>query len=125
MWLLLGVAILAGAALFALLLWAAIYVPAKDGIGSFVIILSSVVALRVSVWVLMANGRDIVDAASGVMKGNHSRTSPLNTLRIDRCQLRVVNSYMKLAQRILVRSKCATYHSGISVATLKYFGTLI
>jgi ATP-binding cassette, subfamily B, bacterial len=68
MWLVLGVAILAGTVLFALLLWTAIHVPSQDGIGSFVMVLSSVVALRVSVWVLMANGRDIIDAASGVMK---------------------------------------------------------
>jgi ATP-binding cassette subfamily B protein len=80
MWLVLGVAILAGAALFALLLWAAIHVPAKDGIGSFVMVLSSVVALRVSVWVLMANGRDIVDAASGVMKWQSFQDMPLENL---------------------------------------------
>jgi ATP-binding cassette, subfamily B, bacterial len=77
MWLVLGVAILAGVALFALLLWAAIHVPSKDGIGSFVMVLSSVVALRVSVWVLMANGRDIVDAASGVMKWQSFQDMPL------------------------------------------------
>lgn len=80
MWLVLGVAILAGAALFGLLLWAAIHVPSKDGIGSFVMVLSSVVALRVSVWVLMANGRDIVDAASGVMKWQSFQDMPLENL---------------------------------------------
>jgi ATP-binding cassette, subfamily B, bacterial len=76
--LVLAVAIVAGAALFALILWAAVHVPSKYGIGSFVMVLSSVVALRVSVWVLMANGRDIIDAASGVMKWQAFQDMPLD-----------------------------------------------
>jgi ABC-type multidrug transport system fused ATPase/permease subunit len=40
-------------------------------------VLSSVVALRVSVWVLMANGRDIIDATPGVMKWQAFQDMPL------------------------------------------------
>jgi ATP-binding cassette subfamily B protein len=81
MWSMLVVAILAGAALFVLFLWAAIHVPSQDGIGSFVMVLSSVVALRVSIWVLIVNGRDIVDAASGVMKWQAFQKIPLEEFR--------------------------------------------
>jgi hypothetical protein len=88
MWLMLVVAILGGAALFALLLWVAIHVPSQDGIGTFVmvLVLSSVMALRVSVWVLIANGRDIVDATSGVMKWQAFQEIPLEEFQ-DRSHL--------------------------------------
>lgn len=67
MGLLLGVGLLSGAVMVLPIWWSAVHL-AEDGVGTFVLVLSSIVMLRVVVWVLLANGKDLVESAAGVGK---------------------------------------------------------
>lgn len=66
--LLVGVALLSGAVMVLPIGWSAMHLAAQGGVGTFVLVLSSIVMLRVVVWVLLANGKDLVESAAGVGK---------------------------------------------------------
>lgn len=66
MGLLVVVAVLGGAIMVLPIGWAAVHLSGPGGIGTFVLVVSSIVMLRVVVWVLLANGKDLVDSAGGV-----------------------------------------------------------
>lgn len=67
-WLLVGVAVFSGAVMVIPIGWSAINLAGRGSVGSFVLVLSSIVMLRVVVWVLLANGKDLVESAGGVSK---------------------------------------------------------
>lgn len=66
--LLIMVTILSGAAMVLPIGWSALQLSGPDGVGTFVLVLSSIVMLRVVVWVVLANGKELVASASGVAK---------------------------------------------------------
>ncbi|GAA2760187.1 hypothetical protein GCM10009872_55480 [Actinopolymorpha rutila] len=66
MGLLVGVAVLSGAVMVLPIWWSAVHISSRGGVGTFVLVLSSIVMLRVVVWVLLANGKDLVESAAGV-----------------------------------------------------------